>query len=49
MRILRWISEVMRKDRMRDEFVRGSIGEVSIRDKMRGKRLRWFGERKQKQ
>jgi hypothetical protein len=32
-----------REDRIRNEYMRGSIGGVSIEDKRRENRLRWFG------
>jgi hypothetical protein len=43
MRMLRWMSGVTREDRIRNEYVRGSIGVAPIGDKMRENRLRWFG------
>jgi len=43
MRMLRWTSVVIREDRIRNYYVRGSIGVMSIVDKMRGNRFRWFG------
>jgi len=33
MRMLRWMSVVMREGRIRNEYVRGSIGVASIVDK----------------
>jgi nonsense-mediated mRNA decay protein 3 len=42
-RMLRWMSGVSREDRIKNEYVRGSIGVASILDKMRDNRLRWFG------
>jgi hypothetical protein len=35
MRKLRWMSEVTREDRIRSEYVRGSIGVVSVVKEMR--------------
>jgi hypothetical protein len=43
MRMLRWISGVSREDRIRNKYVRRSIGVESIVDKMRENRLIWFG------
>lgn len=43
MRMLRWMSGVTRKDRIRNEYIRGSIGVAPIIDKMRENRLRWLG------
>jgi len=34
MRMLRWMSGVIREDRIRNEYVRGSIGVALIVDKM---------------
>jgi len=41
--MLRWMSWVTREDRIRNEYVRGSVRVMSIVDKMRENRLRWFG------
>jgi hypothetical protein len=38
MRMLRWMSGVTRKDRIRNKYVRCSIGLASIVDKMRKNR-----------
>jgi hypothetical protein len=43
MRMPRWLSGVITEDRIRNEYVRGSIGVATIVDKMRENRLRWFG------
>ncbi|XP_050548275.1 uncharacterized protein LOC126909909, partial [Daktulosphaira vitifoliae] len=43
MSILRWISGVTREDRIRNKYIRGTIGVVLTVDKMRENRLRWFG------
>lgn len=37
------MSGMTRKDRIRNGYVRGSIGVISIVDKVRENRLRWFG------
>jgi len=39
MRMLKWMSGVTREDRIRNEYVRGSIGVASIVAKMRENRL----------
>jgi hypothetical protein len=41
-RMLRWMSGVTREDRIWNEYLRGSIGMVSIVEKMRENRLKWF-------
>jgi hypothetical protein len=43
MRMLRWMSEVIREDRIRNEYLRGIISVVSIVDKMRENRLLMCG------
>ena len=43
MRMLRWMSGVTREDKIRNKYIRGSIGVASIVDKMRENRLRWLG------
>ena len=43
MKMLRMMCGVTRRDRLRNEFVRGSVGVDSIVDKMAQSRLRWFG------
>jgi len=42
-RMLRWRIGVMREERIRNDYVRGSIGVVSIVDKMSENSLIWFG------
>jgi hypothetical protein len=41
-KMLRWMSEVTKEDRIRDEYTRGRTGLVSIVDKIRENRPRWF-------
>jgi len=43
MRMLRWMCGVSRKDRIRNEVVRGKLQVASIDVKMREARLRWYG------
>ena len=43
MKMLRMMCGVTRWDRLRNEYVRGSVGVDSIRDKLAESRLRWFG------
>jgi len=40
MKMLRWISEMTREDRIRNEYIRESLKVASIMDKMRENRLR---------
>ena len=43
MRMLRWMSEKTRSDRIRNEEIHNKLGICAIEDKMRECRLRWFG------
>ena len=43
MRMLRWTFGVMREDRIRDEYTRGSTKVVKISKKVQEGRLRWYG------
>ncbi|KAM2752269.1 hypothetical protein EV2_001336 [Malus domestica] len=43
MRILRWMCGHTRKDKIRNEDIRGKVGVAEIEGKMRENRLRWFG------
>ena len=43
MRMLRWVSENTRKDRILNEKIRLKIGVAPIDKKMRESHLRWFG------
>jgi len=40
MRILRWMSDVIRENRIKDEYVRGGIEVLTIVSNMRENRLR---------
>jgi hypothetical protein len=42
MRILKWISGVTNVNKIRNEYVRGSIGIAFIVDQLRENRLRYF-------
>jgi hypothetical protein len=41
-RMLRWMSEVIKEDRITNENVRGSTGIASVVENMIKKSLRWF-------
>ncbi|KAF3645205.1 putative pre-mRNA-processing factor 6-like [Capsicum annuum] len=43
MRMLRWMCRFTRADRVRNEIIREKVGVVSVEDKIREVRLRWFG------
>jgi len=42
MRVLRLMGGVMGEDRIRNEYIRGSIGVAPIVDDLRENRLRWL-------
>ncbi|KAM1033960.1 hypothetical protein ACFX2A_038273 [Malus domestica] len=43
MRMLRWMCGHTKKDKIRNEDIRGKVGVAEIEGKMRENRLRWFG------
>ena len=43
MRMLRWMCDYTRKDRIRNDIIREKIGVAPIKEKMTENRLRWFG------
>ncbi|KAM1977959.1 hypothetical protein ACFX16_014704 [Malus domestica] len=43
MRMLRWMCGHTRKDKIRNEDIRGKVGVAEIVGKLRENRLRWFG------
>ncbi len=48
MRMLRWTSGHTRLNKIRNESIREKVEVVPIEDKLREKRLRWFGHAKRK-
>ncbi|XP_070004357.1 uncharacterized protein [Nicotiana sylvestris] len=43
MRMLRWMCEHSKMDKIRNEVIREKVGVAPVEDKMREARLRWFG------
>lgn len=43
MYMLPFMSGVSRQDRIRNDYIRRTLGMVDIRQKMRKHRVRWFG------
>ena len=43
MKMLRWMSGVTRTDRIRNEYIRGSLKVVEVSKKIQEARLRWYG------
>ena len=43
MRMLRWICGHTLLDKVKNDVIRSKVGVVSIEDKLRESRLRWFG------
>ncbi|XP_070025856.1 uncharacterized protein [Nicotiana sylvestris] len=43
MRMLRWMCEHTKMDKIRNEAIREKVGVAPLEDKMREARLRWFG------
>ncbi|XP_023222930.1 uncharacterized protein LOC111624339 [Centruroides sculpturatus] len=43
MKMLRWICDVMKKDRIRNDYLRGTIRVGSVSTKVQQSRLKWFG------
>ena len=42
MRVIRWMCDYTRSDRIKNEVIREKVGVVLIEDKMRETRVRWF-------
>ena len=43
MKMLRWMSGVTRRDKIRNEYIRGSVKVGRIGNKIQESRMRWFG------
>ena len=43
MRMLRWMCEVTRKDKIRNEHIRGTTEVVQASRKLAERRLKWYG------
>ncbi|XP_063607302.1 uncharacterized protein LOC134781917 [Penaeus indicus] len=43
MKMLRWMVGVTRRDRIRNEYIRGTVNVVEVSKKIQESRLRWFG------
>ncbi|KAF3676021.1 Glutaminyl-peptide cyclotransferase [Capsicum annuum] len=43
MRMLRWMCELTREDKVRNDIIREKVGVASVEDKIQEGRLRWFG------
>ena len=41
---MRWALSVTRKDKIKNEYVRGTAKIAKLGNKLRGTRLRWYGQ-----
>ena len=49
LKMVRWALGVTRKDRIRNEYVRGTAKIAKLGDKLRNARLRWYGHGKRRE
>ena len=49
MKMVRWALGVTRKDKIRNEYVRGTAKIAKLGDKLRNARLRWYGHVKRRE
>ena len=49
LKMVRWALGVTRKDKIRNEYVRGTAKIAKLGDKLRNVRLRWYGHVKRKE
>ena len=47
--MVRWTLGVIRKDKIRNKYVRGTAKIVKLGDKLRNPRLRWYGHVKRRE
>ena len=48
MRLLRWMNGVTKKDKIRNEHVRGSVKVAPVTKEITEKRLKWYGHVKRR-
>ncbi|KAJ8705151.1 hypothetical protein PYW07_010978 [Mythimna separata] len=48
MRLLRWMCGVTRMDKVRNEYIRGSLKVAPVTEKLKGNRLTWYGQVKRR-
>ena len=49
MKMLRWMVGVTRKDRIRNEYIRGTVKVVEVSRKIQESRMRWYGHLKRRE
>ena len=49
LKMVRWALRVTRKDKIRNEYVRGTAKIAKLEDKLRNARLHWYGHVKRKE